>query len=167
MFDQAAFKKPTLNRGVVRCHVEATRIYQLVRTEANAMIRAANKLGDRARQIYRQTLLNKKAELRVALGTNIHRLSGAAEDTGADPEQHSQEESVTLRLNHALHNELRQVEYALERLESDEYGSCLACGGPIAPKRLEAVPWTHFCLLCQEKASPLHMPEKIGVGQTV
>jgi len=78
-----------------------------------------------------------------------------------------QEESVAVRLNRVLHSQLRQVEEALERLVTGEYGYCLACGGPIAPKRLEAVPWTRYCLFCQEKASPLHMPEEIGVGQMV
>ena len=131
------------------------------------MKRPTNKLGDRPLRIFRQSLLNKKAELQLSLGINIHRLAGTAEDTGADPEQHTQEESVTLRLNRVLHHELLQVEEALERLELGEYGCCLACGEAITIKRLEAVPWARYCLFCQENASPLHMPEEIGVVQMV
>lgn len=127
------------------------------------MRRISNRLGDRPLQNYRQSLLSKKAELKVALGINFHRFAEAAEETGADPEQHSQEESVTVRLNHALHHELRQVEAALQRLESGEYGFCLACGGRITPKRLAAVPWTRYCLFCQERASPLQTLEPIGM----
>jgi DnaK suppressor protein len=30
------------------------------------------------------------------------------------------------------------------------YGTCTNCGTEIGPKRLEAVPWTSFCIDCQE-----------------
>ncbi len=31
------------------------------------------------------------------------------------------------------------------------FGQCISCGEEINPKRLEAVPWTRFCIECQEK----------------
>ncbi|HVP00176.1 MAG TPA: TraR/DksA C4-type zinc finger protein [Bryobacteraceae bacterium] len=41
---------------------------------------------------------------------------------------------------------LEQVTSALERMEQGTYGSCVICGRLIADARLEAVPWTPYCL---------------------
>lgn len=45
---------------------------------------------------------------------------------------------------------LLQIEDALRRMDEGAYGRCGNCGGAINPKRLEAVPWTRFCIDCQE-----------------
>lgn len=46
---------------------------------------------------------------------------------------------------------LRDVEAALAKIESDPRPElCEECGQPIAPKRLEAVPWARLCVQCQE-----------------
>ncbi|HWN43069.1 MAG TPA: TraR/DksA family transcriptional regulator [Thermoanaerobaculia bacterium] len=45
---------------------------------------------------------------------------------------------------------LLQIEDALRRMDEGSYGRCSNCGGPINPKRLDAVPWTRFCIDCQE-----------------
>ena len=50
---------------------------------------------------------------------------------------------------------LVSVEAALERIASDKYGNCMACGGPINPKRLEALPDAALCVDCQEESPPL------------
>ncbi len=47
---------------------------------------------------------------------------------------------------------LREVRAALHRIEDDTYGICLRCDGPISQKRLEAVPWTAYCVVCQSAA---------------
>jgi DnaK suppressor protein len=43
----------------------------------------------------------------------------------------------------------RQIQAALQRLESGDYGICESCGEPINPKRLKAVPWASRCVPCQ------------------
>jgi len=49
------------------------------------------------------------------------------------------------------HLQLTQVRSALDRLEDGTFGECLQCGNRIREKRLEAVPWTPYCIACQEK----------------
>ena len=49
-------------------------------------------------------------------------------------------------------NLLRNVRAALARIEDGSYGVCLHCEEEIKPKRLEAVPWTAYCIRCQEAA---------------
>lgn len=46
---------------------------------------------------------------------------------------------------------LAMVETALQRMREGEFGECVNCGNEINPKRLEAVPWTRYCIACQEK----------------
>ena len=41
---------------------------------------------------------------------------------------------------------LQQVQDALRRIDDGTFGKCLADGGPIEAKRLDAVPWTPYCL---------------------
>ena len=47
---------------------------------------------------------------------------------------------------------LRQILGALSRIERGSFGTCLHCDDEINRKRLAAVPWTPFCLACQEAA---------------
>lgn len=46
---------------------------------------------------------------------------------------------------------LNMVESALARMREGEFGSCINCGNEVNAKRLEAVPWTRYCIDCQEK----------------
>lgn len=45
---------------------------------------------------------------------------------------------------------LKLIEEAVGRMEEGVYGDCINCGKPVEPKRLEAVPWTRYCIACQE-----------------
>ena len=45
---------------------------------------------------------------------------------------------------------IQLIDEALERVEGGEYGECVNCGEPVAEKRLDAVPWTRYCLKCQD-----------------
>src|SRR5881392_3628879 len=45
---------------------------------------------------------------------------------------------------------LESIDAALYRIEDGDYGKCDHCGDPIQEKRLEAVPWAHHCVKCQE-----------------
>jgi DnaK suppressor protein len=46
---------------------------------------------------------------------------------------------------------LLMVDGALERIRQGSYGECVSCGNEINAKRLQAVPWTRYCISCQEK----------------
>jgi DnaK suppressor protein len=45
---------------------------------------------------------------------------------------------------------LRQVQAALGRLDAGTFGVCIGCDEDINLKRLAAVPWTSYCIVCQE-----------------
>jgi len=61
-----------------------------------------------------------------------------------------QQRDLALRERNQQH--LAQVEAALARLDAGTFGTCAGCGRPIAPERLEAIPWAALCIDCQRKA---------------
>jgi DnaK suppressor protein len=52
----------------------------------------------------------------------------------------------------AIHDQIIQqlaaVDAALARVAEGTYGVCEVCGLPIAPERLEAIPWAATCVAC-------------------
>jgi DnaK suppressor protein len=58
-----------------------------------------------------------------------------------------QQRDLALREKDQQHLEV--VEAALARLDAGTFGTCVRCGRPIAPERLEALPWAAHCIDCQ------------------
>jgi len=54
-----------------------------------------------------------------------------------------EEERAILMSEQAL---LSEVEDALKRIDQGTYGRCIVDGEPIPEKRLEAIPWTRYCV---------------------
>jgi DnaK suppressor protein len=107
---------------------------------------------EESHNLYRQLLEEKRAEVTASLGAKFDtmaRLGRVAED---DQAQISHDEFVSLRLNSLDYSQLRMIEEALDRLNSGDYGVCLACEEPIPPKRLRAVSWARYCVGCQDTA---------------
>ena len=61
-----------------------------------------------------------------------------------------QQRDLALRDRNEQH--LGQVDAALARLDQGTFGACESCGRPIAPERLEAIPWAALCIDCQRTA---------------
>lgn len=112
-----------------------------------------------------KALLEKKAEILIALGINFRELADPEHRLGADLDNVAHEEFVRLRVNRVLQGQLRQIEDALERLKMGGYGTCEGCGAVIPPKRLLAIPWARFCVACQEHATSFSVAEVAGVGE--
>lgn len=104
-----------------------------------------------------RTLLEAKAEeIRTSLGSSK---AAKALNRGADPPDledlpvQSHEEWIFLNRNNIDVMLLREIEEALSRMDSGDYGTCHECDEPISLKRLNAVPWAHYCVPCQEELS--------------
>jgi RNA polymerase-binding transcription factor len=54
---------------------------------------------------------------------------------------------------------LSLIEAALKRIADGSFGTCVGCGDEIQDQRLQALPWTQFCLRCQGE-----LEEKIGAS---
>jgi len=69
-----------------------------------------------------------------------------------DEVQYATERELAIRSLDRDSNLLRNVRAALGRIEEGSFGVCLHCEEDISPKRLAAVPFTAFCIVCQEIA---------------
>src|ERR1051326_26627 len=103
---------------------------------------------------YRRLLLDRRAEVMTGLGVKFDTLAGMGRVAEEDQAQISHDEFVSLRLNGLDYAELRLVNEALDRMDSGDYGVCLACEEPIAPKRLRAISWARYCVTCQDLVGP-------------
>ena len=44
------------------------------------------------------------------------------------------------------------INSALARIREGTYGNCVGCGNEIDSRQLEVVPWSKFCIACQEES---------------
>ena len=99
-------------------------------------------------------LLRKRGELLTS--TTSARAIPASADVNrrqgdmADQASGTNEVEIQLKLKQTDAKILQAIE-ALYRLEKGVYGLCRDCGDPIAPARLEAIPWTRVCISCKQK----------------
>lgn len=61
-----------------------------------------------------------------------------------------QQQQMSLAHRERIRNRLQAVSGALARLDAGNFGECLACGGDIEPRRLDARPEAFLCLDCQK-----------------
>lgn len=69
-----------------------------------------------------------------------------------DEVQNAAERELAIRQLEHNSSRFRIVKAALRRIEDGTYGQCLHCESGISIKRLKAVPWTPYCLGCQDIA---------------
>jgi DnaK suppressor protein len=70
----------------------------------------------------------------------------------ADKAESSYTKEFLLSLSDAEREQLFQIDAALKRIERKEFGSCQMCQKEINKKRMNALPWTPYCIECQEKS---------------
>ena len=70
----------------------------------------------------------------------------------ADEANETSEQETMLTLQHSAERELHQVDGALARIVAGTYGVCINCGKQISPARLQARPFSAYCIDCQQLA---------------
>jgi DnaK suppressor protein len=117
---------------------------------------------------YKAILEEKLAELSKAVrdrqGIAIEKSPDALDEV-----QHAAERELAIRNLDRDSQLLRNVRAALRRIDDGSYGVCNHCEEDINPKRLNAVPWTPYCITCQEladrhKDEPSEMFEELMVA---
>jgi DnaK suppressor protein len=113
-------------------------------------------------KVYKERLLALRARLRG----DVHAMADAAlaktrsEASGdlsympihmADVGTDNFDQEFTLNLMETEEGTLSQVELALERVEDGAYGTCIECEGRIPKTRLNALPYTPYCVKCASK----------------
>lgn len=103
----------------------------------------------------RNRLLEQRLEI-VNLYKQDVRAGQESADDGTedivDRANNSYNRELMFSISDAERGMLLQIEDALSRINAGTYGRCANCGNAIHPLRLQAVPWTRFCIDCQELA---------------
>lgn len=100
----------------------------------------------------KQLLLARRAELRRRLGQEMDSLDSFAGNTtgdSADAAFDSGFEELASTLAEMESDELHQIEHALLKIEQGTYGRCEGCGCKIPVLRLQALPFSVYCISCQ------------------
>jgi RNA polymerase-binding protein DksA len=99
--------------------------------------------------VIRTALLAERTRLLAELGEAISvpdQMTYGSQAAAAS-QVFEQQRDLALRERASQHLEL--VDAALARLDGGRFGTCLRCARPIAPARLDALPWAAHCIDCQ------------------
>jgi RNA polymerase-binding transcription factor len=104
---------------------------------------------------FRRALEEEKSKLSSELSKNRDAEQETAEEMTqdiADKASSSYTKEFLFSLTDAEREKVKEIDDALDRIEEGTYGLCQRCANPIAEKRLNAVPWTPYCVDCRELA---------------
>jgi DnaK suppressor protein len=108
----------------------------------------------------RQRLLRESVSRSEQDGRTVD-VTDAAQDI-ADRASSSYQKEFLFHQSNNDRQLLQLVDSALERIRKGTFGECISCGNEINSKRLQAVPWTRYCIACQEMQEKGLLQEEAG-----
>ena len=119
------------------------------------------KLDKKQAEVYRKLLFKIKDNIVHDIKNMTKAESGAAKDSSVDVSSHAlhmadvatdmYDREFNLGLASNDRELLQRVDSALKRLQDRSYGVCVGCKKSISQARLKAIPYTEYCMKCQEK----------------
>ena len=103
----------------------------------------------------RELLVTRRNALRKALAGDLSLLSQLREQTGGDVVDEAldaAQDEISSQLAEVESRELANIERALVRIKSGNYGECEICNEKIPLARLNALPYATSCIECQRAA---------------
>jgi RNA polymerase-binding protein DksA len=111
---------------------------------------------------FRERLLEERKRVEAAiqylreehpgsLEEEIEESVGTADNHPGDTATATLDREIDYTLEENSEQVLAEIDDALQRVEDGTFGTCRTCGQPIAPERLEAMPWATQCIDCKRK----------------
>ncbi len=111
-------------------------------------------LNKAEKEKYKKELLRKKEDIGVKISEAFNESkeveTGIAQDI-VDKAESSYTKEFLFSLSDSERKQLFMIDEALKRIEKSDFGICQMCQKNITKKRLNAVPWTPYCIECQQK----------------
>ena len=104
-------------------------------------------------ELLKTKLLAMKIEIGDAIKqscNNIHALSGLRYSEDADISSCISMSKVDEKVLIKYQNDLREIDFALQKINNNQYGKCEMCDEQIDINRLKAKPQARFCIRCRE-----------------
>ncbi|MDR2771943.1 MAG: TraR/DksA C4-type zinc finger protein [Elusimicrobiota bacterium] len=105
--------------------------------------------------IIRNLLIQRKAEFLNKVKTAKRNISnGFTEEVGDEIDAAVQNKDKEMSFEIAANDQIimEEINEALGKLEKGAYGACECCGEAITIQRLKAIPWSRYCIKCQQEA---------------
>ena len=110
-------------------------------------------MDKRKAKTYRDKLLERRealvGQVQAAEAYSRERDAEATQDP-ADMAANAYTKELLMSMSTNDRQLLESIDSALYRIAGGDYGYCDNCGELIQEKRLEALPWAHHCVKCQE-----------------
>ena len=103
----------------------------------------------------KQKLLALRDEYNAKIGVidaDVHHKNEPVEKDFAEQATQRENDDVLMALNQDAKHLVSQINSALHRMETGDYGICTECGAEISEERLEIVPYAALCIKCAEKS---------------
>ena len=103
----------------------------------------------------KQKLLDLRDEYNKKIGVidaDIHHKNEPVEKDFAEQATQRENDDVLNALNQDAKHIVSQINSALHRMETGDYGICTRCGAEISEGRLEIVPYAALCIKCAEES---------------
>jgi DnaK suppressor protein len=120
---------------------------------ANAA-KGATRMEKKRLEYFKKKLMAKREELLRAISRSEQEGRQADEETTvdlADKAANSYTKEFLFGQTDTDRATLLLVDDALGRIKDGTFGECMQCQEELQQKRLDAVPWTRYCINCQEK----------------
>ena len=104
---------------------------------------------------FKQRLLDLREEYTHKIGiidADVHHKNEPVEKDFAEQATQRENDDVLNALNQESKHIVTQINSALHRIETGDYGVCTQCGAEISEGRLEIVPYAVLCIKCAEKS---------------
>lgn len=101
---------------------------------------------------FKARLIEEREQVKIRLAKRISEMQD--DERPADELDQAgklSDQAFTLRLADKERKLLTQIEVALKKMETGEYGECEGTGEPISRKRLELRPWTRYSIEYKEE----------------
>ncbi|MBB5575962.1 TraR/DksA family transcriptional regulator [Rhizobium paranaense] len=97
---------------------------------------------------FKHSLERQRRSIEQRLGAIDNDVSQPLDDDSDERAVEMENDEVLAQLERSGRKELKAIMAALSRIESGDYGKCVLCEAPISEKRLEALPFTPYCVDC-------------------
>lgn len=78
---------------------------------------------------------------------------GSGDEKLEEEDDEVEEYATRLSIEHKLELKLRDINIALEKMKTGDYGKCEKCGERISKERLKAYPEARLCSKCEKEES--------------
>ncbi len=104
-------------------------------------------------KFFKEELEKRKEQIKKIVKDNEKEIRALNRTEASDEADHatiSTDSAIEQAINNQQLKELKEIEYALFKIENKTYGICEMCEEPIGVQRLKVKPQAKYCIVCRE-----------------